>query len=362
MAAKLTVASRSTSQALVVRLAGVLGGVGADHAALREVVAALPPPPSVVFDVREVRLLRPAGLHEFLAVVEALERRGVPSKVVVGPLSAAGRSLRAGELPSGLEMFDDLAGALQVVGEASPIDPAEDAFAEQLASLTRVLVGASTVGVALHRIVDAARTIVPGADLVSVTLRDRGGAFFTPVETDALAGALDEVQYRTGQGPCLDAARPEGPGFAASDDLTVEDRWPRFAQEASIHGLAAVLSTDLHIPLNTALGGALNIYSERTAGLDHQDRHTALLLASHASLALAYASAVELSEVRERHLRRAIDTRDVIGQAKGILMGRRGMTADEAFEVLRRTSQDLNVKLVGLARTLTEHPDGLDTA
>ena len=126
--------------------------------------------------------------------------------------------------------------------------------------------------------------------------------------------------------------------------------------------MTAVFSTDLHRPAAAAGGGALNIYSERVGGLNGRDRHAALLMATHASPAIAYTTAVELADLHNQHLRRAINTRDVIGQAKDILMARRGMTAEEAFDVLRQTSQDLDVKLVDLARTLTEHPDGLGNA
>jgi GAF domain-containing protein len=217
------------------------------------------------------------------------------------------------------------------------------------------------VDATLRRVVGAARSIVPGADLVSVTLRDPAGVFFTPVETSAVAGTLDRVQYRTGQGPCLDAARSDGPAYAASDDLATEVRWPHFVEAAAEHGVAAVLSTDLHTHGPVAVGGALNLYSTKARGLDDHDRHAALLLATHASLALAHTVATERAMLHNQNLHRASESRDVIGQAKGILMARQGMTADEAFEVLSHTSQNLNMKLVDLARTLARHPDSLDT-
>ena len=94
------------------------------------------------------------------------------------------------------------------------------------------------------------------------------------------------------------------------------------------------------------LSGAAN-------GLDEADRDVLLLLATHASLALATTNAVTRAELQAANLRKAIDSRDVIGQAKGIIMARRGVSAEEAFDVLRRTSQDLNVKLSELASTLT---------
>ena len=78
------------------------------------------------------------------------------------------------------------------------------------------------------------------------------------------------------------------------------------------------------------------------------------MFATHAAVALRGAQAVEAAELRATQLAEAVRSRDVIGQAKGILMERRGLTADEAFDTLRRTSQDLNVKLRDLAQTLAE--------
>ncbi|WP_239154848.1 ANTAR domain-containing response regulator [Amycolatopsis sp. FDAARGOS 1241] len=106
--------------------------------------------------------------------------------------------------------------------------------------------------------------------------------------------------------------------------------------------------------------GALNVYSRTTNGLDKADRDALLLLATHASLALATTDAVTRAELEVAHLRKAIASRDVIGQAKGIIMARRGVSADEAFDLLRHTSQDLNIKLAELARTLTDRHTELD--
>jgi GAF domain-containing protein len=196
--------------------------------------------------------------------------------------------------------------------------------------------------------------IMPGADLVSVTLRTSDGTLSTPVGTDPLADMLDQAQYRENEGPCVEAARPDGPAYAVSDDLAAEARWPRFTEAAVRHGIGAVLSTDL-MPAErgAVIGGALNVYSRKPHGLSTYDRHAALLLATHASLALARSQATELAELQSVQLRQAIQSRDVIGQAKGILMARQNLTADEAFDLLRRTSQDLNIKLVDLATTLT---------
>ena len=100
--------------------------------------------------------------------------------------------------------------------------------------------------------------------------------------------------------------------------------------------------------------GALNYYSRTPGGLDDADRDVALVFATHAAVALRGAQVMEAAELRASQLGEAVRSRDVIGQAKGILMERRGLTADEAFDTLRRTSQDLNVKLRDLAQTLAE--------
>jgi GAF domain-containing protein len=229
-------------------------------------------------------------------------------------------------------------------------------LAQQFATLTHSLLDASTTGDVLQQVADAALHVVPGADLVSVTLRSPDGTFHTPIQTDPVAGELDQIQYELQEGPCLAAADPQGPAVATSDNLAVDESWPRFGPAAAERGLFAVLSTALLPNARPPhLSGALNIYSRRPSGLREADQALALLLATHASLALAHTTEVTQGKLQAEQLLRAIDSRDVIGQAKGILMGRRGLTAEQAFTVLRRTSQALNVKLVELAETLVNN-------
>jgi len=228
-------------------------------------------------------------------------------------------------------------------------------LAEQLARLTATLLDADSVAGVLSRVSHAALEVVPGADLVSVTLRAPDGQFHTPAVTGPEAVELDELQYKAGHGPCVDSADKAGPAYARSGDLAVEPTWPDFGPAAAERGYLSVLSTSLvPDPVPPRQSGALNIYSHRRdafAGDGPRDR--ALLLATHASLALAGTRAVERAELERTQLQQALDSRDVIGQAKGILMHRRGISAEEAFELLRRSSQDLNVKLAKLAHTLT---------
>ncbi|WP_063695835.1 ANTAR domain-containing protein [Amycolatopsis orientalis] len=248
-------------------------------------------------------------------------------------------------------------------GLVRPGDPgrAEPDAAGRFESLSKALLSATSVAEVLRLVVEATATAVAGADWVSVTVLDAGGRFSTAARTGKTAADLDRIQYRAGEGPCVEAARPDGPGYVASADLALETRWPRFAAAAREHGCRAAFSTELPAaPGLDRAAGALTVYSRRPEPLSETDRRIALLLATHASLALANTHLRKTAERRHAEFRRAVDSRDVIGQAKGILMNREGLTADEAFDLLRRTSQDLNVKLVELARTITRRHGELD--
>lgn len=227
-------------------------------------------------------------------------------------------------------------------------------LAEEFVRLASYLADASTVRGVLQRVVDSARVVVPGADLVSVTMRADDG-FHTPVETDALASRLDHLQYRFDEGPCVEATRTPGLGVTFCADLATSTLYPRFGTAAAEMGARSLLAVGL-FPGGGGVPrmGALNLYSYDVAGLDELDRDLALVLAAHASTALAATMAYTAADLEIAGLRTALNSRDVIGQAKGILMERRGISADDAFETLRRASQALNVKLAEVAQTLVD--------
>jgi hypothetical protein len=247
------------------------------------------------------------------------------------------------------------------VAETTRDGPRTGPLARQFAELTTTLLTAATVEDVLLQVLAATTVLVPAADLASFTLIAPDGGFHTPAETGDVAIELDRLQYRFEEGPCIEAADPSGPAAATAPDLATEQRWPRWAPAAAELGVGAVVSTALLTGAPTGpSAGALNIYSRAPHGLDHADRDTLLLLATHASLALAATDAVTRGQLQATHLQKAIESRDVIGQAKGIIMARRGVSADEAFDLLRRTSQDLNVKLADLARTLSARHEEID--
>ncbi|MGH3880676.1 MAG: ANTAR domain-containing protein [Actinophytocola sp.] len=312
-------------------------------------------------DLAETVVLTSAGVRAFDGALDIVRRHGDRLRLVnIAP--AVHQSLTV--LPFGDEHSVEL-----VAGPArARVRPVEPVFASrlghiarELTKLTAGLYEANSVADVLERIAWATQELVAGADLVSFTLRGSDGEFHTPIRTDPVAVELDRLQYALDEGPCLDAARASGPAVAVSEDLAVERAWPRFGPAAAAHGMRSVLATALLADARPShLDGALNIYSREPGGITVADRDTALILASHASLALASSEAVTLQELQAAQLRRAIDSRDVIGQAKGILMQRRGITADEAFDLLRDLSQRLNVKVTDLARILASRRNELD--
>jgi hypothetical protein len=232
-------------------------------------------------------------------------------------------------------------------------------LSQQLAQLAQTLLEANTVGEVLARVVAAARAVLTDADLVSITMRGPDGDYTTPVRTDELADRLDELQYEHGEGPCVQATRTPGPGGSPNGNNLTGSPWPAWGPAAAALGVRSVLAVGLFPFGDPPRLGALNLYSTRRGGLDAVDRDLAVLLASHAAVAMAATQAVTAADLRAAQLGQALATRDVIGQAKGILMQRRGVSADEAFGILRRASQDLNIKLALVAERFVAHRDRL---
>jgi GAF domain-containing protein len=154
---------------------------------------------------------------------------------------------------------------------------------------------------------------------------------------------LDLLQQATGTGPCIDASRDQV--TIRIDDMTTETRWPKYTERALSLGVASMLCVPLHVEDQRL--GSVSLYATDRAPFSLADDFVARLFATQAALALADAH-------RADQLRRALSSRDVIGQAKGILMERHRITADEAFEMLSEHSQRINRKLADVARTLAD--------
>ena len=200
----------------------------------------------------------------------------------------------------------------------------------------------------LQRLTVLANHAVTGSDAVSITVAENG-RYRTSNSTGPDALAVDEAQYRGDEGPCLQAMRSTRQVRVAVGERA--DRWRPFYDEAARMGVTGVLSTPLIHSGNEAVG-ALNIYARDGAGFGPADEHTAQLIGEHAAILVERALALLSSTRLNGQLRQAVATREIIGEAKGILMESQRCTRDEAFDILRRASQRENRKLRELAEEL----------
>jgi GAF domain-containing protein len=221
--------------------------------------------------------------------------------------------------------------------------------ADAFARLGRIKLSETDLNGVFYQIADLAKRTIPGASEVSVTLVPAKGAF-TPAFTGDLALALDESQYELGHGPCLDAARSTSTQHIA--DMTAESRWPDWTVRACETGAHSSLSIGL--PVQEAVTGALNIYATKPDAFDEDALAVAQMFASYAEVAMANAYLYNAQTTLAQHMDIAMRSRAVIEQAKGIIMGDRRCSADEAFTILSRLSQDTNRKLRDVAVALVE--------
>ena len=217
-------------------------------------------------------------------------------------------------------------------------------LAAVLAQAARSLDAASGTDETLQAVVRAAAQVIPGVDSVGIThARPEERVVDVRYASDQLVIDLDGAQHSTGQGPGLDAASLGHTVLV--DDFAGEQRWPQFSARARDLGAGSLLSLPLYMQAKSI--AALNLYSRRAGAFDEDSQQIALLFATHAGICLARAR-----QVQELH--RALHTRDMIGQAKGILMHQYGIDADQAFQVLVKASTTTNTKLREIAERLAQ--------
>jgi GAF domain-containing protein len=217
-----------------------------------------------------------------------------------------------------------------------------DDLARRLAEAARGLQKQLDPQQLLDRVVSLAVAMVPGADEATITMVRARRHVYSAAATGELARWFDALQNETGQGPCLDAMWKEQ--TVRVDDLAADPRWPVLGPRAGERGVGSMLCLQLFVHEDTL--GALDLLAHEKAAFTDESEHIGLLLASHAAIAVADAQKLE-------HAGIALVNRDVIGQAKGILMERFKITADEAFDVLAKVSQDTNRKVYAVAEDLT---------
>ncbi len=226
---------------------------------------------------------------------------------------------------------------------------------DNISATVKALFSAGNVPDTLAQVADLAVSTIEGCDFAGIFLVE-GSEVTTPVCTDALVADVDALQHSWGEGPCLDAMT-QGVAFYAGD-LADDPRWPNFGPEATATGMRSLLAVPLVI---NGTPGALNLYARYPHAFGVIDRGRGLLLAAMAGLAFTSAQTHEDDERRAANLHAALATREVIGQAQGILMERERLSSDQAFDILRRASQHLNLKLRDIAQNLVDTGERPDT-
>jgi len=204
-----------------------------------------------------------------------------------------------------------------------------------------------TVEEALERVVASADALF-GVDGTALMLVDRDQALRNLAVSDARAGLLEELQAEHSEGPCVDAFEDKEP--VAADDLASEDRWPEFAPAAAGGGLLAVLASP--IPYSDHAVGVVAVFAGDPHPWTEAEREA--IVAFTELVALLILNAMEASERGKLagELQLALSSRVVIEQAKGVLVGRHGLTTRQAFDRLRRQARDQRRPLSEVARAV----------
>lgn len=210
---------------------------------------------------------------------------------------------------------------------------AEAMVAAGLAQLATELYDVAGMDEAVDRVL-AYAVPATGCDCAGVVLVQHGKGLHTAGVTDPRVEQADQLQLQYGEGPCVPVSLEDHSVLIC--DTFVDLRWPRWSPRVAELGLRCVLTVRLFTTRSTL--GALNLYAIHPGQFSSVDETTARLLARH--------TAVTIATLRETStLARAVAARTLIGQAQGLLMERFAIDADQAFAVLRRYSQDRNVKL-----------------
>lgn len=194
----------------------------------------------------------------------------------------------------------------------------------------------------LAELVEHAAIEIPGAQYAGITVTRNAKHIDTPAATHKWPILLDEIQQRHREGPCLTAAWEEKTIYVA--DLEGDERFPLYRRDALEQTpIRSIMAFQLFIADETM--GALNVYAEEPNSFGRESRDIGFVFAAHSSVTWNSAR-------RDEQFKRALASRDTIGQAKGMIMERYGVDAVQAFDLLRKLSQDSNMALVQVAADL----------
>ncbi len=227
----------------------------------------------------------------------------------------------------------------------TPVDPGQLTMAQQMANLAEAMTAGNDLIGTAQIFAEAATIVIPGVEEASVSLARRGVGIDTIASCGSLPRQADMAQVDTGQGPCIEAAWEQR--IARLEDTATDRGWPIFSERARRLGVGSMLSLQLSLPHenNGDRIGAINCYSRTPHSFGRDSETIGLFFAVHASVGIG-------TTEREEHLRAALQSRDVIGQAKGMIMASQGMSSEAAFAVMVRQARDTNTRMHDLATRL----------
>lgn len=219
--------------------------------------------------------------------------------------------------------------------------------------LSRVMVSDYTPEGTCRLVAELAAADVPGAESAAITVRSAGHPTCAAA-SDQLGDSVGSIEVQLNEGPSVDVLRTGRRQVSTS--LVTEKRWPEFTNRALYAGIASVMSQPL--PAHGSVFGALTVLSARESAFTQHSFERAAAIASSGAIVIAnsnlYWQATELSD----QLKEALESRAVIDQAKGILMAKEGISPDEAFSLLLKTSQTGNLKVRDIALQIVGEAQG----
>ena len=226
--------------------------------------------------------------------------------------------------------------------------PLADELASVFSRMSGLLLSEETLDSALELVTSLVLETVPAALGAGITLVDGAGKRTSAAATDTHVALVDRLQYQLDEGPCLSAWQQRR--VFRVDDTHTETRWPRWCAEAAQVQVRSTLSAPL-VADDHALG-AMKVYAESPAAFGAREERLLGLFAAQASIFVANVQSHDNAQRLSESLRAALASRDLIGQAKGMLMQRDGVDADTAFAMLAALSQQRQIKLTEVARAL----------
>ena len=224
-------------------------------------------------------------------------------------------------------------------------DDSAGQLADAAARMSRLLLSRRTVETVLELLATLIRETLPGTTGGGITLLDAAGKR-TTAASDPIVARADALQYELDEGPCLTAARDRQ--LVRIDDLRVDTRWPRWGERAAGLGLRSMISAPMLVGAESL--GAIKAYSTRPAAYGPRSAHLLDLFARQAAALLTEARPPDGAAPLAAGFTEALRERDVVGQAKGVLIGQGAVDADAAYAVLLSTSERSNVPVREVAR------------